>query len=297
MKVLVAGGTGFIGGALTGTLVKDGHQVRLLTRRPERVGPDAVRWDPEAGVVDRVGLAWADAVVNLAGATIARRWTPQVKREIRASRVDATQFLAIALATLSRPPQVLVSASAIGYYGNHGDELVDETSPPGEDFLSQVTRDWESAAAPASAAGIRVVLPRIGLVVAARGGLLAPLLPIFRLGLGGPLASGHQWWSWITLNDLAAAIAFALRAEMLQGPVNAVAPHPVTNADFASTLGRVLGRPAVIPVPGFALRLRYGEAVDGALLTGCRVSSARLVAAGFIFRSPELEPALRSLLN
>lgn len=297
MKVLVAGGTGFIGRALTGALGADGHAVRVLTRRPERGGANAVRWNPAAGEVDRAGLAWADAVVNLAGATIARRWTPLIKREIRESRVDATTFLAVALAALPRPPRVFVSASAIGYYGDRGDELVDESSAPGTDFLSQVTRDWESAAAPASAAGMRVVLPRIGLVVAPRGGLLAPLLPIFRLGLGGPLASGRQWWSWITLDDLVAVIGFALRVETLQGPVNAVAPHPVTNAEFARTLGRVLRRPAVIPVPAFALRLRYGEAADGALLTGCRVSSARLVAAGYTFRSPDLEAALRSLLN
>lgn len=297
MKVLVAGGTGFIGRALTGALAAERHEVRALTRRPEEGGAHAVRWNPAAGDLDRAGLAWADAVVNLAGATIARRWTPRVTREIRESRVDATRFLARALAALARPPRVLVSASAIGYYGDRGDELVDESSAPGEDFLSQVTRDWESAAAPAAAAGIRVVLPRIGLVVAPRGGLLAPLLPIFRLGLGGPLASGRQWWSWITLDDLVGVITFALREEALRGPVNAVAPHPVTNADFARTLGRVLRRPALIPVPAFALRLRYGKAADGALLTGCRVSCARLVAAGFTFRAPELEPALRSLFN
>ncbi len=297
MKVLVAGGTGFIGGALAGALTQEDHQVRLLTRRPERVGPGAVRWHPAAGEVDREGLAWADAVVNLAGATIARRWTPRAKREIRESRVDATRLLAEALVALPRPPRVLVSASAVGYYGDRGDELLDESSAPGQDFLAQVTRDWESAAAPATAAGIRVVLPRIGLVVAPGGGLLAPLLPIFRLGLGGPLASGRQWCSWITLDDLVAILMFALRVETLRGPVNAVAPHPVTNAEFTRTLGRVLRRPAVIPVPAFALRLIYGEAADGALLSGCRVSGARIVTAGFAFRNPELEPALRSLLN
>lgn len=297
MKVLVAGGTGFIGSALTGALAGAGHQVRVLTRRPDRAGTGAVRWDPAARDLDRDGLAWAEAVVNLAGATIARRWTGRIKREIRASRVDLTAFLADALAALPRRPRVLISASAIGYYGHRGDEWVDESSAPGEDFLAQVTRDWEAAAAPAADAGIRVALPRIGLVIAPRGGLLAPLLPIFRLGLGGPLAGGRQWWSWITLGDLVALITFALHTDALHGPVNAVAPHPVTNAEFARTLGRVLGRPAVVRVPALALRLRYGEAADGALLTGCRVRADRVLASGFRFDAPELEPALRRLLK
>jgi uncharacterized protein (TIGR01777 family) len=293
MRVLVSGASGLIGSALVPYLEGRGHTVARLVRREV----DGVRWDPGARTIDRAALTRFDAVIHLSGESVLARWTPAKQAAIRASRVDSTAFLATTLAALDRKPAVLVTASAIGYYGDRGDELVTEDSPPGSGFLADVCRAWEAATAPAARAGIRCVQLRIGLPLTTAGGILGQLLLPFRLGLGGPIGRGSQWWSWIALADLLALFAFALDTASLSGPVNATAPHPVTNREFARTLGRVLNRPAVVPVPPVALRLLFGTAAaDGAMLTGCRVQPARALGSGFTFRYPDLEAALRRAL-
>lgn len=293
MRVLVSGASGVIGSALVPYLEGRGHTVARLVRR----AVDGVRWDPAARTIDRAALTGFDAVVHLSGESVLARWTAAKQAAIRASRVDSTAFLAGVLATLDRRPDVLISASAIGYYGDRGDEPLTEDSTPGSGFLADVCRDWEAAARPAANAGIRTVQLRIGLPLTAAGGLLGQLLLPFRLGLGGPIGRGGQWWSWIALDDLLGLCAFALDTAFLTGPVNATAPHPVSNREFVATLGRVLGRPAVLPVPPVALRLLFGAAAaDGALLTGSRVQPARALNAGFRFAYPDLEPALRRAL-
>jgi len=297
MNVLVAGGSGFVGTALVAALRADRHRVRVLTRRRDEAGPDAPFWNPPAGEIDRAAFAGADAVVNLSGATIATRWSPEKKREIRESRVRCTRLLAETMAALPERPSVFVSASATGFYGDRGDELLTEAATPAGDFLAQVCVAWEDAAAPARAAGIRVVHPRLGLVLSPAGGVLKQMLPPFRAGLGGPLGTGRQWWSWVVLHDVVAALRFALVTPTIGGPVNVVAPGAVRNADFAKTLGAVLGRPAAVPVPTIALRLLFGEAAEGAILAGARIAPTALAAAGFPFAHPDLEPALRHLLT
>jgi uncharacterized protein (TIGR01777 family) len=293
MRVLVSGASGLIGSALVPYLAARGHTVARLVRREV----DGVRWDPAARTIDRAALEGFDAVVHLSGESVLARWTPAKQAAIRASRVDSTAFLAGVLAALDRKPAVLVTASAIGYYGDRGDEPLTEDSPPGSGFLADVCRAWEAAAEPATRAGIRTVQLRIGLPLTAAGGILGQLLLPFRLGLGGPVGRGAQWWSWIALEDLLGLFAFALDTGSLSGPVNGTAPHAVTNRDFAATLGRVLGRPAFLPVPPLALRLLFGSAAaDGAMLTGCRVQPARAVRTGFRFAYPDLEPALRRAL-
>jgi uncharacterized protein len=291
VKVIVTGSHGLIGGAVVSSLEGDGHQVTSLVRPS--------MWDPAAGTIDAARLEGHDAVVHLAGAGIGdARWTPARKAEILRSRVDGTLLLARALAGLDDPPAVLASGSAVGYYGDRGDEELTESSGPGQGFLAGVVRQWEEATGPASAAGIRVVHLRTGVVLSPRGGALAKLLPPFRLGLGGRFGSGRQWFSWVTLADEVAAIRHVLENARVAGPVNVTAPSPVTNASLAATLGRVLGRPTVLPTPVFAVKLRYGaELVDEMLLSGQRVLPAALTAAGFRFGQPELEPALRDLLG
>lgn len=296
MKVAVTGATGFVGAALVARLLAGGHAVTRLVRRAPRAR-DEVAWDPARGALDPRALDGVDAAVHLSGASIARRWTPEIRREIRASRLDTTRTLAAALARVEPRPRVLVSMSAAGWYGDRGDEVLDETAAPGRGWLAEVARDWEAAADPARAAGIRVVHPRMGLVVGAGGGVLAPLLLPFRFGLGGPIGDGRAWWSWVALDDVTGAIVRMLEDAALAGPVNLAAPAPVRNAEFARALGRALRRPAVLPVPAFALRLAFGEAADEALLASTRLVPARLAAAGFAFRFPELEPALRRALD
>jgi uncharacterized protein len=295
MRVLVSGARGLIGSALLARLRARGDEIRVLTRHA--TGPDEVGWDPARGGLEARSIEGFDAVVHLAGAPIAARWTPGRKALIRESRVAGTRLLARRLAELGRPPRVLVSVSAIGFYGDRGDEVLDEESPPGVGFLPEVCRAWEVAAAPAAACGIRVVHPRLGLVLTPRGGALARMLPPFRLGLGGPLGDGRAWWSWVALDDVVDILARALDDEALAGPVNVVAPGAETNRAFARTLGRVLGRPALVPVPAFALRALFGEMADGALLASARVTPARLRAAGHVFRFPGIEEALRHLLG
>ena len=298
MKVLVSGSTGFIGSALIRDLAGDGHSVTRLVRSPSKAGGDAVLWNPEKGIVDCNGLTGHDAVVHLAGENIAgSSWTPERKASIRDSRVRGTQHLCETLSRLERPPATLVCASAVGYYGDRGSEILREDSPPGKGFLAEVCREWEEAIGEAAQRGVRVVNLRIGMVLSPEGGALAKMLPVFRAGAGGRVGSGEQYVSWIALPDLVGVIRHALVTDSLEGPVNAVTPHPVTNRKFTKTLGRVLRRPTVVPLPAFAARLLFGEMADELLLAGARTEPAKLLAAGYGFRLPELEGALRSLLG
>ena len=300
VRILISGSGGLIGSALVPVLTGAGHDVVRLVRRfgPSSGTSDAIGWDPERREIARDALEGVDSVVHLAGEPILGRWTGAKKQRIAESRTIGTSLVAEALATLRRRPTVLVCASGAGYYGDRGDELLTEDSKRGVGFLADLCRDWEAAADPARRAGIRVVHLRTGLVLSRIGGLLKSMLLPFRLGLGGPIGRGRQYWSWIALEDLVTAYVFALEHEDLFGGVNATAPNPVTNAEFTRTLGGVLNRPAVLPVPPFALRLLFGrEATDEAMLSGARVIPARLVECGYRFRYPELEPALRQALG
>jgi uncharacterized protein (TIGR01777 family) len=296
--ILISGASGFIGSHLTKALAADGHRIVRLGRKRSR-SPNAkepIIWDPEAGRIDRETLArlQPDAVINLAGEPIAQRWTPHRRRRIRESRVRGTTALAEALAAMPAKPNVLVSGSAVGYYGAHrGDDLLDEASAPGTDFLAETARDWERATGAASNAGIRVVLMRTGLVLGNDGGVLAPLLLPFRFGLGGRLGNGRQWMSWIAMDDVIGAIRFFLDTASLSGPVNLVAPEASQNKDFTKVLARVLRRPSVLPVPAFALEALFGTMADNTILASQRVVPKRLAGAGFEFRHPRLEEALR----
>jgi uncharacterized protein (TIGR01777 family) len=297
MKVAITGASGLVGTALVPFLTTGGHEVVRLVRRHAR-GREETRWDPERGEIDRAALDGVEAVVHLAGASIAEgRWTSARKRELRESRVGPTRLLAETLAGLPRPPRVLVSSSAIGYYGERGDEWVDEASPAASDFLGALAREWEEACDPAARAGIRVVRLRTGLVLTPEGGALGRMLLPFKAGVGGVLGPGRQFVSWIAIDDLLDVIQLAMTAASLAGPVNAVAPEPVTNREFTKTLGRVLGRPTLVPAPAFALRLAFGELADATLLASTRVRPSRLLAAGHRFRFPDLEGALRHLLG
>jgi uncharacterized protein (TIGR01777 family) len=298
LRVAVTGATGLLGSALLPFLTTGGHQVTAVSRR--RGLRDTIHWDPAAGVLDHAGLEGMDAVVHLAGETVGTRWSEHRKRRIRDSRVEGTMFLAEALAGLRNPPRVLVSASAMGIYGDRGDDvLAEDAVPEGRppDFFVELGRDWESATDPARAAGIRVVNPRFGLVLTPAGGALRRMLPAFLLGAGGPLGSGKQWVSWISIDDAIGAIHHALFTDELAGPVNTVAPEPVTSRTLAATLGRVLKRPALLPAPALALKLLFGEMADTALLSSQRLSATRLVGSGYPFRHPTLEIALRHVLG
>ncbi|MCW2897823.1 MAG: NAD-dependent epimerase/dehydratase [Streptosporangiaceae bacterium] len=294
MRIAVTGSTGLIGTALVRALREDGHGVmRLVRKEPE--GPDEARWDP-SGKVDTAALENVDAVVHLAGAGIGDRpWTQSYKRLLRESRVVGTRTLADALAGLTRPPRVLVSGSAVGFYGDTGDQAADESSPMGRGFLAEMVRDWEAAAQPAAEAGIRVVHPRTGIVLSRGGGILGKLLPLFRLGLGGRLGGGRQWMSWISLHDQVAALRRLIERDDLAGPVNLTAPEPVRNTDFTRALGRTLHRPAPFRVPSFALRAALNGFADEGLLVSQRVLPGRLTEAGFTFIHPDLESALESV--
>jgi len=297
--ILLSGASGFIGSALAKALTADGHRVVRLTReRGSAAQPslESVQWTPEAGRLDREQLARVapDAVINLAGEPIAQRWTKESRRQIRESRVRGTTALAEALAALSVKPSVLVSGSAIGYYGaNRGDEMLDESSLPGSDFLAQVAGDWELATSSATNAGIRVAIARTGIVLGRDGGVLDRILMPFKLGLGGRLGSGQQWLSWITLADMVRALRFLIDTQSMVGAVNLVAPAPARNAEFSATLARVLRRPAMFPVPAFALALVFGTMAEATILASQRVIPKRLAGAGFEFRHPRLEDALR----
>lgn len=296
LTVAVSGATGLVGSGLIESLRAQGHRARRIVRR-DAAGDD-VLWNPAEGRIDAGALAGADAVVHLAGENISEgRWTDAKKRRIRDSRVEGTALLAQALAGLPEPPRTFACASAIGYYGNRGDEVMDETSPPGGGFLAETCVAWEAAAEPARAAGVRVVNMRIGVVLAREGGALPKMATPFKLGLGGPVGDGRQYMSWIAREDLIAAMEFVLSHPTLDGPVNLVAPEPVTNREFAHALGGALGRPALLPLPAFAARLLFGEMGDELLLSSTRVRPRRLLDAGFEFQHPTLEPTLRHLLK
>lgn len=294
--IAVSGSTGLIGSALVEALRRDGHRIRRMVRSRTSPGSEHIHWDPEAGMLDPGALADVDAVVHLAGENVGERWTAEKKARIRGSRVRGTRLLAEAIATLDKPPRVLVSASGVGIYGDRGDERLEEDSRPGLDFLAQVGQEWEAASEPAAERGVRVVKLRFGVVLSPHGGAIEKMLLPFRMGVGGKVGSGRQWMSWISLTDVVAAIRFALFTPTLEGPVNAVAPHPVTNAEFTSALGDVLGRPTVMTVPAFALRLVYGEMADATLLASQRALPRKLQEAGFRFQHPELREALRAEL-
>ena len=297
LRVAVTGATGFVGGALVPALVASGHRVERVSRQPPRPGSVDIQWDPARGHLDARALEGVDAVVHLAGESVAAgRWTAAVKERIRGSRVEGTRLVAETMARLDRRPRVLVSVSAVGYYGDRGDEPLTEESSSGHGFLADVARAWEAAADPARAAGIRVVHPRLGLVLAGKGGALPRMLLPFRLGLGGTIGSGRQYWSWITLADVVRAIELALAAEAVAGPVNVVTPAPATNREFTRVLGQMLGRPTLLPLPAPAVRLLMGEMGQALLLNSARVLPQRLERAGFRFRYPELPSALRAVL-
>jgi len=297
MRILMSGASGLLGTAIRPALAASGHSTSALVRRVP-VG-DEVQWDP-AGPLYPHKVRGFDAVVHLAGRNISGRWTERFKREVRESRVQGTRTLATAAAESFRRtglPRIFVAASATGYYGNRGDEVLTEQSAPGSGFLAEVCQEWENATGPSAEAGIRVVNFRIGVVLAKHDGALQAMLPAFRLGLGGPVGDGRQYLSWITLDDLVGAFLFALTNKSLRGPVNAVAPQPARNAEFARTLGQALHRPAIFPLPAFVVRTLFGEMGESLLLASARVQPAQLEAAGYIFRHPQLREALRATLN
>jgi len=298
MKVIVSGSTGLIGRPLVASLHAAGHDVLRLVRRDPQA-PDEVQWSPTSGTINTAGLEGADVVFHLAGAGIGdRRWTESYKQEILESRVLGTSLLASTLSALDPNPSVMVSASAIGWYGDRGDEILDEAEPQGTGFLADVVAAWETAAEPASDAGIRVVHPRAGIVLSKDGGALQRLLVPFRLGAGGRIGPGSQWWSWITLNDEVRALNHLAFSSALAGPVNLTAPNPVTNREFVDALGRVLRRPTLLPTPSLALKAILGsELAEALLFQSQRVVPARLLEDGFKFNAPNLVEALQSAID
>ena len=299
MEIVISGASGFIGSALSASLRSDGHRVLTLRRGGVTEG-DEIGWDPAEGRIDALALEGVDAVVHLAGEGIGeKRWTDEQKARIRDSRVRGTAVLAGAVASRERKPGVFVSGSAVGIYGaKRGDEVLTEESAPGDDFLAEVCRAWEAETEPAATAGVRTVQIRTGIVLAKHGGVLARMLTPFKLGIGGKQGGGRQWMSWISLHDEIAAIRTAIENPRLSGPVNLTAPNPVTNAEFAQTLGRVLHRPTFLPTPLFPLKAQFGaELVESLLLASQRVMPAALESAGFTFTYPVLEPALEAILR
>jgi uncharacterized protein (TIGR01777 family) len=294
--ILVSGASGLIGTALVRVLRSQNYEVKRLVRRPASAS-DEVSWYPDRGEIEPRAMDGVTAVVNLAGENLSQRWTTSARQRIRSSRIEATTLLARTIGTSSPRPGVLVSASAMGIYGTHRDDPVDEGASLGDDFLASVCKEWEAAAHPASDAGVRVAFSRTGLVLARDGGVLGKILLPFRLGLGGTLGAGHQWMSWIALTDVVRALLYMIETETLAGAVNVVAPSAVTNAEFTDTLGRVLGRPTFTTVPAFALKLALGQMAEDTALASQRVIPRRLNEAGFQFELPTLEAALRRELS
>jgi uncharacterized protein len=298
MKILITGSSGLIGSALIPLLASQGHQVVRLVRQKTAPGEEVVVWDPDAGKLEPSSLEKADAVVHLAGENISSgRWTESQKRRIRESRVRGTRLIAESIARASLAPRVLVSASAMGFYGSRGDEILTEESPGGSGFLADVCKEWEAATEPARQKGVRVVNLRTGMVLSRHGGALTAMLHAFKSGAGGKVGDGQQFVSWIAIDDLIGAVTFCIVTDALSGPVNAVSPNPVRNIEFAETLGRVLGRPTFISLPAPFLRLLLGEMADALLLASQRVLPARLLKSGFAFQFPVLQTALRHLLG
>lgn len=296
MKILIGGSHGLVGTALIKSLEAQGHEIFRLVRHAP-TSKTEVEWSPDRYSIALARIEGFDAVVNLAGESIAEgRWTDDKKRRIRESRVKGTKLLGDALANLMVPPKTFVCASAIGYYGNRGDELLTESSAAGDEFLAKVCAEWEEATALATEKGIRVVNARFGVILDINGGALKKMLPPFRMGVGGRIGSGKQWMSWIALDDVIGGIQFALANDSMKGPVNFVAPAPVTNSEFTKTLGKVLSRPTIFPIPAFAIKLLFGEMGEALLLGGQRVAPKRLVAGGYEFSYPQLEPALAHIL-
>jgi len=294
-RILVSGSSGLIGSALLPALQSSGYEVVSLVRGAAS-GKGQVRWDPARPLAPEA-ISGFDAVVHLAGESIVGRWTEAKKRRIRESRVQGTRHLAEALAAAPQRPRVLISASAIGYYGDRGEETLREDSSSGEGFLPEVCREWEEAAEPAATAGIRTVQMRIGVVLSGSGGALHAMLFPFRMGVGGKMGSGRQWMSWVHIDDLVGAVLHAIKTETLRGPVNAVAPTPVRNAEFTRTLASVLSRPAIFPMPAFAARIVFGQMGDELLLASQRVEPAKLLASGYVFQKLDLRSTLEGILK
>lgn len=303
MKIIISGASGLIGMALTNLLRAEGDTVKHLVRTRGRGAPQPdvgdIHWDPTSAQVDVPAMEGADVVVHLSGASVADgRWTQARKQVLRSSRLDTTRILVDSLARLKQKPGVFICASAVGYYGNRGDEILTESSVSGTDFLALLARDWEAEAIRAQTSGdIRTVILRFGVILSAQGGALERMAAPFKWGVGGPLGSGRQWSSWIALDDVMGIIRFAIAKADMSGPVNAVSPNPVRNADFAKVLGSVLHRPAIMPAPAFALRLALGEMADALLLASQRAQPQKLVGAGYQFRWPDLERTLQTLLG
>jgi len=298
MRITISGGTGFIGRRLLKALLADGHTLHVLSRHAGANMPNNVRlsvWNAAKSDPPADSLEEADAIIHLAGEPVAQRWNAQVKQRVRDSRVAGTRNLVGALAKLSRMPKVLICASAVGYYGSRGDEMLDESSPPGNDFLAELCQAWEKEAAAAESLGLRVALIRTGIVLDSRGGALAKMLPPFKLGLGGPIAGGRHWMSWIHAQDLVALYQFALDRPV-RGAFNGTAPYPERNADFSRALGTALHRPAFLPTPKFALNIMFGEMAE-VVLASQRVLPKAAESAGFRFRFPQLQPALADLFK
>lgn len=306
MRILISGSTGLVGSAVADVLAHQGHEIIRLIRpgtvlpREQPTSPPEPRhvvWNPETGVLDSRAEG-SDVFIHLAGASIAgHRWTQAWKRELRESRVSTTRSLLASLRQFRQPPRIFIAASAIGFYGDRGDEELTESSPAGSDFLARLTADWEAESSRAADFGARVVILRFGIVLARRGGALPRMAFPFRLGLGGKIGSGRQWMSWIALEDIVAIVRFSLETNLLSGVANVVAPTPVQNGDFTATLGRVLHRPAILPAPGFALRIALGEMADSLLLASQRVYPGKLQRLGYRFLYPELQPALAAIFN
>jgi len=298
MQILISGSHGLVGAALVGCFRTGGHDVVRLVRGSSSSDEPVVRWDPQRGTIDGPALDRFDVVIHLAGENIAgRRWTATQKARIRDSRVNGTRLLAESLADRDHPPRVLICASAIGYYGDRGDEELNEESSSGEGFLAEVCREWEAAAEPAVTAGIRVVPVRFGMILSSRGGALQKMLLPFRLCLGGVIGSGRQYWSWVTLDDVLGIIEHVMTNEQLAGPVNGTSPNPLTNREFTAALGQALRRPTLFPMPAFAARLVLGGMADELLLSSTRVLPQRLLETGYKFRYPDLNNALFDILD
>jgi uncharacterized protein len=297
MKILVSGSHGLVGKALIKSLTGDGHEVVRLVRERRTPGSTDIEWHPSHGTIDAQQLEGFDAVVHLAGESIASgRWSDEKKRRIRESRIQGTQLLSKSLAQLTKPPRLFISASAIGFYGNRGDELLTEESKPGDGFLADVCVEWENATRPAEEKGIRTVHARFGIILDPEGGALAKMLTPFRMGVGGKVGDGKQWMSWITLDDVIEGLRFLLEKSAVSGPVNFVAPNPVMNEEFTKALGHALSRPTFFPVPGFVAQIAFGEMGDALLLASQRVEPARLKASGYKFHHDKIDAALSHLL-